>query len=438
MPPSPNLKPEIRRQNGYGLLLMLAVLGLSVIFIVGSSLTNRMQGQGTFGHPEPIDPALIEAKNALIFFAANYPQDHLGETFGYLPLPDMGHVSNLNNGEEGKAAGGFSGNYQNRVMIGRLPWRTLGYPHPIKDQYGECLWYAVSGTFKDSPQTPSLNWDTLGNLELNAIEANESRALSGGNENFRPVAIIFSPGPALSGQNRSNSIEAGDNVTECGGNYDAINYLDSYAEHNNIKNFTNFFSGTTHNSLGPTAPTLAQFLTGPLPITDGTQQFNDQALYITSNELFNVSKYRSDFINQRLTHIISLLAPGDNCHLPSRGRIPSDCRDILSESDQSFVRNWGQHLFYLRCGDSSPQCLSVTWIDKSSTQLCRAALIFGGSRLQGQTRDNSISLSNSANYGNYLETPNLQTFISTATILRGNSAFLPSTPGTDVIQCSAN
>ena len=40
--------------------------------------------------------------------------------------------------------------------MGRLPWKTLGLD-ALKAGPGECLWYAVSGTYKNSPNGVTTN-----------------------------------------------------------------------------------------------------------------------------------------------------------------------------------------------------------------------------------------------------------------------------------------
>ena len=124
--------------------------------------------------------------------------------------------------------GGFPSDTE--TIIGRLPWRTLGLA-PIRDGSGECLWYIVSANHKSLGISSiiRMNWDTLGHLDI--VVANSSAALVSAlaNAHERPVVVIFSPGPPLPGQNRSpppSPPPAGDDVTECGGNYNVANYLD--------------------------------------------------------------------------------------------------------------------------------------------------------------------------------------------------------------------
>ena len=59
----------------------------------------------------------------------------------------------------------------------------------------------------------------------------------------RPIAIVFSPGAALAGQDRSK--QGNDDVTECGGNYNAANYLDPSVA-NALGGVTNYLAGTNN------------------------------------------------------------------------------------------------------------------------------------------------------------------------------------------------
>jgi len=68
--------------------------------------------------------------------------------------------------------------------IGRLPWRSLGVGD-LKDGYGEKLWYVISPGFRTSP----INSTTPAQLSVDGVAGSA-------------VAIVFSPGPPLSGQSR--------------------------------------------------------------------------------------------------------------------------------------------------------------------------------------------------------------------------------------------
>ena len=88
-----------------------------------------------------------------------------------------------------------------RSVIGRLPWRTLGL-EPLRDGHGECLWYrrfTAATSAPASPGLPPMNWDSLSHLDI--VVANGTAALAStlASAHERPVAVIFSPGPPLTG-----------------------------------------------------------------------------------------------------------------------------------------------------------------------------------------------------------------------------------------------
>jgi hypothetical protein len=218
--------------------------------------------------------ALARAKAALIGFAATYADDpdHKGQPQGYLPCPD---VDGDGSAETCSSRG--------KTVLGRFPWRTLGLP-PLRDGSGECLWYVVSGTYKDNPKgiltsdtDGQLTSDTDGQLVVESLETTTFPGTSSpvfgpptpiagqpnvlieddgyfsdgrkkckfkrGVENTdvppkmpdtrtQALAIIFAPGQAIGSQSRVGDASA--QRTECGwtkapsadGNQ-AYNYLDN-------------------------------------------------------------------------------------------------------------------------------------------------------------------------------------------------------------------
>lgn len=160
--------------------------------------------------------ALAEAKAALIGYAVSYDDDpdHTDpdKAYGYLPCPDRSI------GQAGEGSDTVCGS-QGVTAIGKFPWKNLKMQR-IKDGAGECLWYAVSGAYKNNPKISSgLNPNTLGAIVV--IAGNGASYLADPAD--PAVAVILAPGAALGGQSRT-SLEG---TEQCGGNYDPINYLDS-------------------------------------------------------------------------------------------------------------------------------------------------------------------------------------------------------------------
>ena len=164
----------LRGQSGSVLLSIMLVLVVSASFVLVSKLnanTRQFTRQsGSLG-------ALNEAKIALIAYAINYPETtgNPNGAPGTLPCPD------INNDGSAGANCSFPA-----TSAGRFPWRTLEMPE-LTDYSGEVLWYVVADNFR-TPQVGPINSDTAGNLIVDG--------------NTDVVAVIFSPGYVLAGQDR--------------------------------------------------------------------------------------------------------------------------------------------------------------------------------------------------------------------------------------------
>lgn len=274
-------------QRGAALLLLMALIIPVLIYAVVAGL-NRSASDLARSRDQATYAALAQAKEALIAYALTYKDTHddpANGTYtvpGYLPCPDLG-IPAFGQLYEGTAAG----TCDNFLVssIGRLPWKTLGL-EALKDSSGECLWYAVSGTYKNSPNgvlsnvTASnnmMNWDTNGQFKVFDAGGN---LLAGSSEDDQAVAVIFAPGKALAGQDRTPV--AG--TAGCGGNYNAAAYLETA---NGVNNST---------LVAPSSPGLvtdvSSFIAGA-----ASDSFNDKLVYITRADIWNAIKKRSDFSN---------------------------------------------------------------------------------------------------------------------------------------------
>jgi hypothetical protein len=254
------------RQRGAVLLIILVILLVGIAAVLINSLTAAAAKNARQAHTAAV---LAQAKDALIGFAITYGDTHSDQVHGYLPCPDT------SGSPEGSADPPCLGT--NVSVIGRLPWATLDLS-TLRDGDGECLWYAVSGTYKDNPKTGLMNWDTNGQLQ--AYAADGTLLTPADNQ---VVAVIVAPGAPLSGQDRS-----GATAPICGGNYTASSYLDSGTV--NSINFDN------------TAIATGKFIQGT---SGGT--INDQMVFITKQDIWNAVQKRSDFQTtlKLLTHDIA-------------------------------------------------------------------------------------------------------------------------------------
>jgi hypothetical protein len=281
-------------QRGLALLILLAIVSMGFVYALVAGL-NRSAGDLARARDLKTYAALAQAKEALIAYAVTYKEMHNAPggrppytVPGYLPCPDLGPLSTVPEGVTALNCDTFLVS-----AMGRLPWKTLGLD-ALRDGSGECLWYAVSGTYKYSPNgvlsnnaTPSnpnnmMNWDTNG--QFNIMDTNGTSFLAGSTDetraDTRAVAVIFAPGGVVSGQNRT--LVAG--TAACGGNYTAAAYLETA---NGINNST---LGTPSSPVSVTD--VKSFIAGT-----SSNTFNDKLVYITRADIWNAIKKRSDFNN---------------------------------------------------------------------------------------------------------------------------------------------
>jgi len=398
------LPPKTNQQRGAALIFMLLIVVLGVASLLVNSLNHITL---KISRDQKTTETLSIAKMALIGDSvAQMPIN----TAGYLRLPDLGFVIGKTGiiPAEGSAAPNFTGNTQDYSVIGKLPWRTLGL-EPLHDGQGECLWYVVSGRFKNTPSTNILNWDTPG--QINLVDANENIIAN------NIAALIVATGPVLDGQNRTQSDPA---YAQCGGNYDARNYLDPYVS-SNVSEPTNYFSGSLNNRV--TTNTFNRLMT-----MEGSAHNNDRFLLITPDEIFRMVIRRADFSAQ----ISSLLKDAYFQSVTIAGKKGTgnvNC-DLLDAVNRSFCKNWLEMLLLTQLPTPSPVS-----IDGALTGDCSRVLIFGGMKNATQLR---LSAANKATPANYLEGVNLAAFatpVALASSFAGASNFSANHPGADVMTC---
>ena len=255
-------------QSGAILLLMLLVLlvaGASALATFGNSNLQKIN------RDKKTAQVLIQAKDALLAHAINYDYQHPGRV-GFLPCPDARSDTNPEGREDtGCGLKGVS-------ILGRFPWRSLSLP-PLKDGAGECLWYAVSSTYKARSITSMLNEDSNGMFEV----FNTNNVLGHGSApEERIVAIILSASYRLSDQDRVRAIDPAEEVETCGGNYTPENYLEGNSDINNAV-------------LASTTNQIDQFIRGQANTSNIAEPFNDRILTITQAEVWATIKKRGDY-----------------------------------------------------------------------------------------------------------------------------------------------
>ena len=416
------------RQRGLALLIMLSLLVLATATLMVERFTAaRIQSRRN----EISDAALAQAKEALIAYALTFGDNHPNKVPGYLLCPETGNSAIAT--PEGSADP--SCGTKNVSAIGRLPWRTLGL-EPLKDGAHECLWYAVSGSYKNNPGTDMMNWDTDGQLTVQGADGRST--IAGATAGEHAAAVIFAPGPPTGRQDR----RAAAGTAICGGNYNPANYLEA--------------AGSADNSaLAAGAGALSTLIAG-----GSGNGVNDRLIVITPNDIFAALRKRTDFqatlagLTRHLAQCIATYgtrnaAGSDDRRLPwaapvgladyaintrfedqagnLSGRLPfslkrskratdnamsstaldGSCPEPWSAADDEWYSNWKDQFFYVLAGGFSPVSASAgacpPCLSANGSGVYAAIVMFAGSRLAGQNRSSSAD---KAQIGNYLEDRN--------------------------------
>jgi hypothetical protein len=478
-----------RPSKGFVLIALLAMLAIGGLYFFVSNLSPEFLRNKA---KEQTGDSMAQAREALIGYAIRFrdvqlAQGSSGMVYGYLPMPDLGTSRNNNAGctEEGCEAANFSGNAANITVIGRFPWRSLG-TGPLRDASGECLWYAVSGSHQRVQRATPMNWDTLSQLDVVVANSTAAMASAISSAHDRPIAVIFSPGPALSGQDRSPA--ANDSVTECGGNYNVLNYLDPVTS-TQLAGITNYLAGSTNSASGDTSAANKSLTAGglvnrrsdgnlwsgacPAGTTDSCGLVsNDEGISVTSAHLFQTlrgsSYFRTDInaMLERMTECLRDQIAAGGGFTPTAltdftgpddkavGRVPSStCYDDTT-NPLGYFSHYVDQLFIIKPNTGS---LGVT-LDGGTAQSCAAGLIFAGQRgtkspVPSDGGESLVQLRTSGQVSatnailnthwpaNYLEGDNLSAFTTSGALsLTGNSTLgqvrASKSNSADIARCS--
>jgi hypothetical protein len=250
-------KHKIKKQSGAILLLSTLFLStIASIFLINMDDTN-IHNNRIYTNNE----VLQQGKQALLDYAAVYYEleDNKSGKMGFLPCPD--YRAGVH-----PAAGYSDGNCEGRDVnvIGRFPWKSMK-TIPFKDDSGSCLWYALSGSFKNSSKnvtTGMLNEDSKGNF---TVFNSKQQKIYGNNPQDRVVAILFAPSHPYNFQNR----KARDNKP-CREDYDPASYLEKIAS---IKNYD--YNSNPHSIDNFAKTDLME-----------DKNINDNIITITADEIF--------------------------------------------------------------------------------------------------------------------------------------------------------
>lgn len=244
-----------RNQDGIALLVFVILIALAAITYYFSTISSA---EIQIDQKQKTAQVLRKTKAALIAYALanSYKAGSTGE-LGKLPCPDYN-----GNPSEGSQGGNCGSTYANGV--GYFPWKAAGV-NALKDGSGTCLLYVVSPAYKTSP-VAALNPDSYG--QINIVDS-AGTVISGNLPEDRPVAVIFAPGGALSGQLRSY-----DSSTFCGGDYGNLSaYLDN--------------DGTTDNaSINTNDDFLDSFMQATPDSKNAINPVNDRLITISYNDIW--------------------------------------------------------------------------------------------------------------------------------------------------------
>lgn len=360
-------QPPRRFQRGQ-IILVTAIL--ITLFAIASSYGLVRPINSALEDNTQTERALVLAKEALIAYASG--QQVIG-TYrpGELPCPDT------NNDGVTLSPTDFDCDTPAR-QIGRLPWKTLGIAD-IRDGSGERLWYAVSSSFKDNNAVIPLNSNTPGQLSVTGTASANN-----------VIAIIFSPGPAIAGQNRSLV---------------NVNDVRHYLEGSNANGDTTFVSSAPSNSFNDRLLAIT-----PAMFFPAVEMKVARELRKTLNSYYEVNRYFPPAIAFDLS-----------CTSPSQGMIltnPATCLlDHSAWTPQPWLlpNQWEQLLFYAvapACADKlAPDCTAAGgFLSVNGVSGVRALVIAPGNPYSGQARpcasiSDCLEPPNTTSFPNFTHTP---------------------------------
>ncbi|NOX43873.1 MAG: hypothetical protein GXP19_09110 [Gammaproteobacteria bacterium] len=295
-----------KQQKGAALLFLLTIIVLGAAFIL---LTKLNSVSGKIDQDRQTINVLALAKEALIGYALTYSESFPGQPQGYLPCPDTS-----GDGSANPPCGGVRG----RTVMGRLPWVQLGLP-AFRDGAGECLWYVLSGSYKNFPKD-FLTSDTNGHL----IIENAARNITvGKTPASQAIALVISPGSLIGGQNRNYTAA---NKTECGSSLPAdaatqsVNYLETLGDINNAlgTDAGAVVGDPGSQAIPPTNVALANvFVDSPIvKNASGVTIFNDAIIAITPEDFSPVYSRMNEWVAQRVKKCLNDYANNNGGKFP--------------------------------------------------------------------------------------------------------------------------
>lgn len=325
-------------QRGYAAIMIALVMTLASL----AALADRLDaGPLKRQRNREAAAALQFAKLALLGYAVSYRDRHPTENFGHLPCPDT-TGSGIEQTPCGRAG---------TTAVGLLPVKSLGLPD-LRDADGNCLWYAVSGSFKSNPKTFPFNWDSQGTITIR--DADGASLAAPDDPAGGAAAVVIAAGSPLATQQRSGG------ANDCRADpAESIAYIEN---HGNV-----FTQGTVRDASGAAIA-------------------NDRVAWITPKEIFDHIVSRNDFAAFMDAGIAAMRSELGNQHATSGNGLPSDNPFSRQTADYSFYAGWSDQFRYLRC--AKKDC----YVGNDS-EYHDAVLLFGGRSSNGGPRPSTRRVS---------------------------------------------
>lgn len=408
--------PSKSTQRGAALLLtaLIMVVSLSALLLAGlnGSRPDAKQAENL--------TVLNTAHEALVGYALSYADMHANRLPGHLPCPDADGdgLADTPCGAAGESA------------IGRLPWRTLGLP-PLRDIAGECLWYVVSGTYKEDPVS-GLSTDADGQFLIH--DANGVVKL-GNSPLDRAIAVVFAPGKVVQSQVRSLTPNR---RTECGSTRiaDGVSRASNYLEaRNGINNSVGTQSGAAPGTPGSApvpASIAATFVASPRFPEYDPADFNDTLIWISPADFDRVYTRMQAWVGDQVRACLQSYALSNGGIYPwpailnsvsspdyqddsgeRFGRVASDLTNTAALGfdpvwpnscfSWAWWNDWREQVFYAVDQSVAPSATSggVVTVDGAASTV---AILLAGRRNSAQSRSTN---SEKGSISNYLESANI-------------------------------
>lgn len=432
----PTTRATLYQQRGAALLLTMLIVIMTTSAILLSHLSRDDLRTRRLLETRSV---LAMAKTALVDYALVNPDVNFGRSIS-LPCPDIDDTGGFDDGSAHTTSCGVTG----ETVVGRLPWRTLGV-EAVKDATSTCLWYVVSGSYKDADTETAAMINTDSNGQLQLVNLASGNVIEGLAPEDRPVAMVIAAMQATDSQTRPASVPG----SPCAPGANPINYLD-----------TDIGSGISNAALTGLGDTIDIIATYP----GRNEEHNDRVITISRRDIARRVNRRADFesgmrsLGLAAASCLADYAAGNSGgagdkrlpwpanvamsdyrmdtsyddvnsgllagRLPdivtdsnlmtgnAIGRVLSDCNSVAvpdwSSSMYSSWQNWKDHFFYAVADSHSPSaatpstCSSCLTVNGSGQYA--AVLLFSNSRLPGlgQVRNappiDSDTKSNSSNY----------------------------------------